>query len=208
MLNESGMTGGGAMYKKYVTTLLLFGLLLGMAFFQEGAREFVIRLSMYYNPDTECIGCSYQHIEGSRPVLSVHALENSNEILLSESDKQILYRIVEAEAGGEDRIGKILVANVILNRIRSEGFPDTVEEVVYQQNDGVTQFSPIADGSFYRVVPGEDTMDAVNAALLGEDYSNGALYFAARQYADSDKMKWFDDNLEPVVEHGGHEFFK
>ena len=49
---------------------------------------------------------------------------------------------------------------------------------------------------------------AVGRALMGEDISQGALYFAARKYADSGKMKWFDENLTYLFVHGGHEFFR
>ena len=40
----------------------------------------------------------------------------------------------------------------------------------------------------------------------GEDISQGALYFAARKYADSEKMRWFDEKLQFLFQHGGHEF--
>ncbi len=54
----------------------------------------------------------------------------------------------------------------------------------------------------------EETVNAVERALLGEDISQGALYFVARKYADSSKVKWFDRNLTYLFKHGGHEFFK
>ena len=112
-----------------------------------------------------------------------------------------------AEAGGEDEKGKILVANVILNRVDCESFPDTVTEVVFQQSNGVCQFSPVSNGRFYTVKVSDATIQAVNKALEGEDYSQGALYFAARKYADSGSMQWFDESLTFLFEHGGHEFF-
>lgn len=52
-------------------------------------------------------------------------------------------KIVEAEAGSEDLNGRILVANVVLNRVKSELFPDCVTDVVYQHSNGVYQFSPV-----------------------------------------------------------------
>jgi len=126
---------------------------------------------------------------------------------LSRKDLEVLLRIVEAEAGGEDEEGKLLVANVVLNRVASEDFPDTVTEVVFQQNNGVTQFSPVRNGRYWTVEISEETIDAVERALQGEDISQGALYFAARKYADSDKMRWFDEKLLYLFAHGGHEFF-
>ena len=80
--------------------------------------------------------------------------------------------------------------------------------MVFQKEKGVWQFSPVSNGSYYRVEISEETVSAVERALLGEDLSEGALYFAARKYADSNKMKWFDRNLTYLFIHGGHEFFK
>lgn len=127
--------------------------------------------------------------------------------ILSQEDYENLLRIVEAEAGGEDEKGKILVANVILNRVDCESFPDSITEVILQQSNGVCQFSPVGNGRFYTVKVSDATIQAVNKALEGEDYSQGALYFAARKYADSRSMQWFDESLIFLFEHGGHEFF-
>lgn len=126
---------------------------------------------------------------------------------LTQQDMETLLRIVEAEAGCEDEDGRLLVANVVLNRVADDAFPDTISEVVFQREKGVTQFSPVSNGRFWKVKISEKTMNAVGRALEGEDISDGALYFAARKYADSDKMKWFDDNLDFLFSHGGHEFF-
>ncbi len=133
--------------------------------------------------------------------------ETVETVTLPLEDYENLLRIVEAEAGGEDEMGKILVANVVMNRVEDESFPDTVTEVIFQKSNGVSQFSPISDGRFYKVQVSDDTIEAVNKALCGEDYSQGALYFAARKYADSDNMRWFDESLTFLFKHGGHEFF-
>lgn len=124
------------------------------------------------------------------------------------SEVEVLQRIVEAEAGGEDADGKLLVANVVLNRVANDAFPDTISEVVFQRSNGVTQFSPVASGRYDRVTVSEGSIEAVERALSGEDISQGALYFAARKYADSKNMRWFDENLTFLFRHGGHEFFK
>ena len=65
---------------------------------------------------------------------------------VSEQDIDCLMRIVEAEAGCEDRKGKLLVANVVINRVKDKAFPDTVTEVVYQRNSQSVQFSPVSNG--------------------------------------------------------------
>lgn len=141
-------------------------------------------------------------------VLNYSVLENQYVYLLTDEELNVLFRIVEAEAGCEDENGKLLVANVILNRMENDCFPDTVTEVVFQRDNGVTQFSPVTDGSYYEVKVSEETKSAVNRALMGEDNSEGALYFVARKYADSGNVKWFDENLTYLFTYGGHEFFK
>lgn len=156
-----------------------------------------------------------QNSEEAQPAEPIQATENvqmaeetwTQAYNLCEEDYNILLRIVEAEAGGEDGDGKLLVANVVLNRVKSENFPDTVSEVVLQESHGVTQFSPVATGSIWEVEVSEETQDAVARALAGEDISQGALYFAARKYADSKNMRWFDEKLTFLFSHGGHEFY-
>lgn len=73
-------------------------------------------------------------------------LEKKPVYQLNDADYEALLKIVEAEAGGEDENGKLLVANVVLNRVNSNIFPDTVTGVVYQKEFGVCQFSPVSDG--------------------------------------------------------------
>lgn len=119
-------------------------------------------------------------------------------------EREVLERIVEAEAGGQDLKGRILVANVVLNRVNSERFPDTVREVVFAHR----QFSPVQNGRYAKVVVSETTKKAVRLALNGTDYSSGALYFMCREASDPKNVEWFDRDLTKVKEYGCHEFFK
>lgn len=128
--------------------------------------------------------------------------------ILNERDYKNLLQIVEAEAGGEDMRGKILVANVILNRVDSKDFPNNVTDVIYQKRAGHVQFSPVGDGRINKVNPQAETKEAVRRALVGEDYSRGALYFSAREAADPGSMRWFDQSLTWLFRHGRHEFYK
>ncbi|MGN0267709.1 MAG: cell wall hydrolase [Lachnospiraceae bacterium] len=123
---------------------------------------------------------------------------------LTEEDYDCLLRIVEAEAGICDEKGKILVANVVLNRMETTEFPDTVREVVYQEH----QFSPVSSGRIDHVTVTDETVEAVRKALEGTDYSEGALFFVARKHAEQKNLNWFDNSLEFLFEHDGHEFFK
>ena len=123
---------------------------------------------------------------------------------VSQDDYQVLLRIVQAEAGICDDEGKILVANVILNRVRSGTFPGTVRGVVYEPS----QFSPVSNGSIDSVKVTDDTKQCVDRALGGEDYSNGALYFMNRGGSRRGAVSWFDSHLTYLFQHGNHEFFK
>ena len=126
---------------------------------------------------------------------------------VSEEDYDALLRLVEAEASGEDIKGKLLVANVVLNRVKSVAFPDTIKEVIYQRQNGRAQFSPVATGKIDRVAVSEETVEAVERALCGEDESAGALYFVAPAYADAGNHQWFRDNLTLLFSYEGHEFY-
>ena len=123
-------------------------------------------------------------------------------------DYDALLRIVEAEATGGDLKSKILIANVVMNRVESADFPDTIYDVVFQYAGGAPQFSPVADGRIYSVTITDSTVEAVERALGGEDYSEGALFFMARASSDHSSVAWFDSKLKPLFAYGGHEYFK
>lgn len=127
---------------------------------------------------------------------------------ISDTDFNILSRIVEAEATDKDMKSKILVANVVLNRWKSGEFPDSIEGVVFQREHGAVQFSPTADGRYYSVHVTESSRESVERALTGEDYSEGALYFVERSIADPDNVSWFDRALTKLFEYQGHAFYK
>jgi len=141
-------------------------------------------------------------------VKAVEAVGKKNVINLSSKDKNILLRIVEAEATGESVKGKMLVANVVLNRVNSSKFPNTVEKVVFQNNGKVYQFSPIPDGRYYKVSISKQTKEAVENVLNGQDESQGALYFMSRGKAKTKNVRWFDNKLTRLFQYGTHEFYK
>ena len=99
--------------------------------------------------------------------------------------------------------GKILVADVIINRVLSGKFPDSVKAVVYQPS----QFQPVSNGTINTVKVTAETIECVDRALAGEDYSNGALYFMNRR-ASGSAASWFDRRLTYLFAHDGHEFFR
>ncbi len=128
-------------------------------------------------------------------------------IAISEEDYDALLRIVQAEAGGEDEQGRILVAEVILNRVLAEEFASTVHDVIFEKSGGSSQFAPTADGRYYSVEVTQSTVEAVEKAIHEEDISQGALFFSARRKANPYDMAWFDNNLTWLFQYGGHEFY-
>ena len=127
--------------------------------------------------------------------------------MMSDSDYSTLLRIVEAEAGDDDIKGRVLVANVIMNRVAREDFPDTVTDVVFQNVNGVPQFAPTYDGAFYRVEVTDDTREAVRQALSGTDYSEGALFFVMKDALSEGDVSWFDTDLKHLFKYGVHDFY-
>lgn len=88
------------------------------------------------------------------------------------SDITLLARLVSAEAKGEPYKGQVAVAAVVLNRIKSSEFPNTIPDVIYQPG----AFSPVADGSIWNE-PVSSAIRATNEALNGTDPAYGALFF-------------------------------
>lgn len=131
-------------------------------------------------------------------------LKNVPDSAKTHVSRKILWRIVEAEAGDQNVRGRRLVANVIINRVKSKEFPNTVKKVVFAPR----QFSPIRNGSYYRVKVSKKTKRAVAQALRGIDDSQGALYFMWRAGADASNARWFDSALKKLFTYGCHEFFR
>ena len=127
--------------------------------------------------------------------------------MMSDEDYQNLLQIVEAEAGTEDIEGRIMVANVIMNRVKYSEFPDNVTDVIWEYNNGVAQFSPVEDGRISEVTVSKETKEAVKQVLEGVDYSKGALFFIQKSAAAKSNISWFDKNLKRLFKHGVHEFY-
>ena len=153
-------------------------------------------------------------------------ITDSVSLPFSDEELNILYRIAWAEARGEDDKGLILVVNVIMNRVNSPRFPNTIREVVFQPR----QFSPIINGAFDRATPDLRIKDAVHRALRGEDHSRGALFFRAicervctqctQQFTSVNEHEcsscsnsrgaegsWHETALTALFDHGLHRFY-
>ena len=131
------------MYKKYIWIFLLAS----MTIFSTGicAREIRINkiaskaafqiefLDESMREEKKSFFEMVTSVSSGQRVVDYEVLEQTAKYQLSAQDEEALLRIVEAEAGGEDQNGKLLVANVVLNRVNNSKFPDTVYEVVMQK---------------------------------------------------------------------------
>ena len=119
---------------------------------------------------------------------------------ISRDDIILLARIIHGEARGEDFKGKVAVGSVILNRIKSNQFPDTIRDVILQKG----QFSSLMDGqaNYY---PGEEELQAARAALLGYDPTVGSIYFYNPEVATN--TAWIS-RRNFVTRIGGHVFLR
>jgi N-acetylmuramoyl-L-alanine amidase len=125
-------------------------------------------------------------------------------INMANRSRDILERIVHAEARGEDLIGQILVGNVVMNRCRSPRFSDGIRNVVFQPH----QFAPVGSTAYARAVPAsrsDRTRKAVDQVLDGVDHSKGATFFRTVKGAEG---SWHQENLEKLFDHGGHRFYR
>lgn len=97
---------------------------------------------------------------------------------VSQSDLDLMAAIIECEAGGEPYEGKIGVGAVVMNRVRSSQFPNTISEVIYQSG----QFSPVASGKLASVLSrgaSQACYDAARDVFAGANTVGNCLYFHA-----------------------------
>ncbi|WP_239094020.1 cell wall hydrolase [Bacillus sp. B15-48] len=122
---------------------------------------------------------------------------------LSETDKDLMARLVHAEAKGESYAGKVAVATVILNRVDSSKFPNTVKGVIYENVQGHYAFTPVQNGEINKPADAE-AKRAVNEALAFRGQGNGSLYFYNPKTATSD---WVFTR-QTTITIGNHRFAK
>lgn len=126
----------------------------------------------------------------------------SGEEYYDEEDVYWLSKIIHAEAQGEPFKGKLAVGNVILNRVESDEFPDTVYDVIFDDDHGV-QFTPTVNGAIDQE-PGEESVIAAKLCLDDAVLSETILYFLNESIASS---LWIPQNCEFVMAIGEHTFY-
>lgn len=134
----------------------------------------------------------------SKPALSTGKLLN-----LTESEYDLLARLVTAEAGGEPYEGQVAVAATVIRRVMDSRYPSTVRDVIYQVWDGHYQYEPVLNGYIDRPAT-PSAYRAVDEALSGNDPSKGANGFFNPKTAVGSWVR-----SQPVTaEIGNHVFFR
>lgn len=122
-----------------------------------------------------------------------------------EEVEQLMW-VVSAEVGADylSDESRILVTNVILNRLKDPRFPKTITEILNQKG----QFSTISNYTTHEIPVSDNTRQCVKRALDGEDLSNGSLYYYEPSYVKSKKItRWFEQ-MDFVLECDGQRYFK
>lgn len=139
--------------------------------------------------------------------LSVYISRGSGYIASGDSfynsdDLYWLSRIISSESRGELLEGKIAVGAVVLNRVASPLFPDTIYGVIFDDKYGV-QFEPTSNGTIYDT-PTNESVIAAKLCLDGANTVGGSLYFLNTSTASS---LWITNNRTYVTTIGNHSFY-
>lgn len=151
------------------------------------------------------IFCLDLYWNGAQRVVELTTTSNSLEGAPSYYDTDDLYwlsRIISAEASGESLLGQIAVGNVVLNRVQSRQYPNTVYGVIFDRVGG-TQFTPVAIGTIYKT-PTESSVIAAKICLEGYSISEDILFFMNPRIATNN---WISKNRPYAFSIGNHDFY-
>ncbi|MCB2294199.1 cell wall hydrolase [Clostridium algoriphilum] len=106
-------------------------------------------------------------------------------IKYSNSDVDLLARLITAEAVGEGHDAMLSVGAVVVNRVQSSQYPNSISTVINQKSKDYYQFTPVQNGMINKAAS-KAAIEAANEALKGTDPTKGALYF----YDNTVSNKW------------------
>lgn len=128
---------------------------------------------------------------------------NSGTISYTDEEYEMLCYVLQGEVGNCSEASKIAVANVVINRVKSGRFGNSIKAVLTAPN----QFTAI-NGYYNRSkTPSQNTRDCALRALNGEDNSNGATYYYAPRYCGGATAAWFE-SLTFCMELDGQRYFR
>lgn len=113
----------------------------------------------------------------------------------SQNDIQLMANAVHGESRGESYVGQVAVAAVILNRVESSSFPNTVSSVIFEPR----AFTAVADGQIW-LTPNKKSEDAVMDAVNGWDPTGNAIYYFNPKTATSDWI-WSRPQIKQIGKH-------
>lgn len=121
----------------------------------------------------------------------------------TEEDLYWMSRVISSESRGEPLEGKLAVGTVVLNRVASDEFPDTIPAVIFDRQYAV-QFTPVANGTVFDR-PTEESVLAARMVLEGARAAGDSLYFIAPELTDN---HWVMEHQEYVTTIGAHWFYR
>jgi len=126
----------------------------------------------------------------------------SGEDFYNAEDLKWLSRIIYAESQGQPFTGQVAVGNVILNRVKSSDYPNTIYGVIFDNTYGV-QFTPVASGAIY-AAPDQTSVEAAKICLEGYTVTARSIYFLNPRKAQN---LWVPQNRPFVMRIGEHDFY-
>ena len=151
----------------------------------------------------EAMGASVHWNSATGAVSVVGGASAGTAETVGKDDLYWLSRIISAESRGEPLEGQIAVGNVVLNRVASADFPNTIYGVIFDSRWG-GQFTPVSNGTIYQE-PAAQSVEAARLCLSGVNVAGESLYFLAPSLASS---HWIMENRTHVVTIGSHWFYK
>lgn len=168
---------------KFKKLIVAAGLMLSISSFTltnqtEAATTYTVKSGQTYWKIATGFGIplnSLMSANNSKPLIAGQNITLPNSPI-SAADKDLMARLVRAEAVGEPYAGKVAVAVVILNRVKSDQFPNSVRGVIYQISNGYYAFTPVANGEINKPADAESKR-AVNEAIALMGKGGGSLFF-------------------------------
>lgn len=154
----------------------------------------------------EALDCGVSYNSALQRVTLTTQSTGSQETTGSSAYKDSVYwlaRIIQAESGAEPYRGKLAVGNVILNRVASTDFPNSIYGVIFDRKNGV-QFTPVANGTIYNT-PSSESIRAAEECLRGTRVVGDCLYFFNPKTAT--KASWIVQNCRYYTSIGDHDFY-
>lgn len=130
-------------------------------------------------------------------LLDITKKENSYAASSNKSDVQLMARAINGEARGEPYEGQVAVGAVILNRVKSSQFPNTISGVIYQSG----AFTAVADGQINKAIEeGATVYKAAQDAINGWDPTGGCIYYFNPATA-TNKWIWSRPLVKTIGKH-------